>query len=105
MRKVFLSSTSKDLAEHREAVAKEINRMDGYHCVRMEDFGARDSQAADYCQAMVRQCQLFIGILGHFHGSCPEGSEKSYTELEYEIAVEVKLSRLVFVAPDDSSHP
>lgn len=105
MRKVFLSSTSKDLAEHREAVAKEINRMDGYHCVRMEDFGARDSQAADYCQAMVRQCQLFIGILGHFHGSCPEGSEKSYTELEYEVAVEVELSRLVFVAPDDFKGP
>jgi hypothetical protein len=101
MLKVFLSSTSKDLAEHREAVAREINLMDDYHCVRMEDFGARDSQAADYCQAMVRECQLFIGILGHFHGSCPEGSEKSYTEIEYEVAVEMKLSRLVFIAPDD----
>ena len=42
---VFLSSTGKDLTEYREAAYKAIEGLDGYHCVRMEDFGARDWDA------------------------------------------------------------
>jgi len=105
MRKVFLSSTSKDLAEHREVVAKRIHQMGDYHCVRMEEFVAGAGQTADDCRAMVRGCELFIGILGHYHGSCPDGDERSYTEIEYETAVEMELPQLIFVAPDDFERP
>jgi Domain of unknown function (DUF4062) len=41
MRKVFLSSTSKDLFEYREAVAKAIHDLDGYHCVQVTTPPAR----------------------------------------------------------------
>jgi hypothetical protein len=44
---VFLSSTAKDLSAYREAVYRAIEGLDGYHCVRMEDFGAGDQDAAD----------------------------------------------------------
>lgn len=105
MWKVFLSSTSKDLFEYREAVTREIHRLDGYHCVRMEDFGARDWQAAGFCQAKVQESHLFIGILGHLYGSSPEEDDRSYTEREYEVAVKLNLPRLMFVAPDSFAMP
>jgi len=42
VRKVFLSSTGADLRIYREAAYAVLHKMDDYHCVRMEDFGARD---------------------------------------------------------------
>lgn len=45
MYQVFLSSTARDLAEYREAAARAIHGIDGFHGVRMEDFGARDAVA------------------------------------------------------------
>src|SRR5262245_23917974 len=105
MRKVFLSSTSRDLFEYREAVAKAIHGLDGYHCVKMEDFGARDQQALEFCRGKVLECELFIGILGLLYGSCPEGVEISYTEDEYVTASQRAIPRLMFVSPDEFNVP
>jgi diguanylate cyclase (GGDEF)-like protein len=102
---VFLSSTGRDLAEHRAAVARTIDHLDGFRCVRMEGFGARDAQADDFCRREVAECDVFVAILGHVHGSCPPGSEQSYTEREYEAAVAAGIARLVFLAPDDFPLP
>jgi tetratricopeptide (TPR) repeat protein len=102
---VFLSSTAKDLAKYRDAVYKAIEGLEGYHCVRMEDFGARDWAADAFCRAKVAECDMFVGIVGHLYGSCPEGSEQSYTEREYEAAVQANKPRLVFLAPEDFPLP
>jgi hypothetical protein len=64
----------------------------------MEDFGALDWQADDFCQAKVAECNLFVGILGHLYGTCPPGSEQSYTEREYNAAVAAGIPRLMFFA-------
>ena len=100
IKKVFLSSTARDLKEYRDAAYKAIEGLDGYHCVRMEDFGARDDGSDEFCRTKVGECDLFVGIVGHLYGSCPEGSEKSYTEREYVASVDTKIPRLMFVAPD-----
>ena len=105
MRKVFLSSTCKDLAEHRQAVCDAIEGLDGYYCTRMETFGARDWESADFCQQKVGECELFVGVLGHLYGSCPRGSDQSYTEYEYETAVRLGRSCLMFVALDNIGLP
>lgn len=105
LKSVFLSSTTRDLIEYRKAVYEAINRMDGYHCVRMEDFGARNSLTADFCQKQVIKCKLFVGITGLCYGIKPRGAKKSYTELEYEAALSGNLPRLMFVAPEDFSVP
>jgi hypothetical protein len=105
MRKVFLSSTSRDLIAYREAVAKAIHGLDDYHCVRMEDFGARDQQALEFCRSKVRECDLFVGILGLLYGSRPEGGDLSYTEDEYITAAQSAIPRLMFVSPDDFNVP
>ncbi len=103
MRTVFLSSTGRDLSAHREAVYRAIHGLDGYHCIRMEDFGARDWQADDFCRAKVAACDLFVGIVGHVYGAHPEHSEQSYTEREFDAAADKP--RLMFIAPDDFALP
>jgi len=105
IKKVFLSSTARDLKEYREAAYRAIEGLDGYHCVRMEDFGARNWDADEFCRAKVEECDLFVGILGHLYGSCPEGSDQSYTEREYEVAFEAGKPMLMFVAPRDFPVP
>lgn len=105
VRTVFLSSTARDLGPHRDAVAQAIARLDGFQCVRMEDFGARDWQADDFCRAKVAECDVFLGLVGHLHGSSPDGQEVSFTEREYEAAVEAGIPRLLFLASDDFPLP
>lgn len=102
---VFLSSTGKDLAACRKAAGDAIDKLDGYTCIRMEDFGARDAMADDFCQAKAKECDVFVGILGHCYGSSPKGSEKSYTEQEYDAAVSAGKPRLMFLAPEDFPLP
>lgn len=105
VRKVFLSSTARDLGEYREAVYREINRLEDYKCVWMEDFGARDREADEFCRQKVGECNIFVGIVGHCYGSCPKGSDKSYTEREYDVAVAADMPRLMFFAPEDFPVP
>lgn len=98
---VFLSSTTNDLISCREAAFAAICRLDGYHCVRMEDFGAKDCLPLSLCLKKVAECDVYVGILGHLYGSCPGDGEKSYTELEYEKATELGKPRLMFLASND----
>jgi tetratricopeptide (TPR) repeat protein len=102
---VFLSSTGRDLTEYREAAYRAIEGLDGYHCVRMENFGARDWGGDEFCCARVAECDVLVGIVGHFHGSCPLGRDQSYTEREYEAAVAANVPRLMFLAPEDFPLP
>jgi formylglycine-generating enzyme required for sulfatase activity len=101
VRKVFLSSTARDLGEHREAVYRAISGLDGFQCIRMEDFGARDREADPFCRERVKECGIFLGLAGHLYGSSPTGSQTSFTEGEHEAAVEAGINRLLFLASDD----
>ncbi len=102
IRTVFLSSTGADLTGHRRAVHDAIERLDGWHCVWMEDFGARTETAASFDPRKVAECDLFVGLIGHRHGHAPPpGDGPSYTEQEYAAAVTGGKPRLMFVASDD----
>jgi len=98
---VFLSSTARDLSAYREKVAEVINRLDGFKCVRMEDFGARDAQADEFCRTKIKQCDIAVFIVGLCHGSSPDQTEDSYTAREYQEAVSAGVSRLVFLSEED----
>jgi hypothetical protein len=98
---VFISSTVQDLAKYRKAAYQAIESLDGYHAVCMEDFGARDWESDEFCREKVATCDLFVGIVGHLYGSCPPGTEQSYTEHEYEAAISAGIPRLICIAPED----
>jgi formylglycine-generating enzyme required for sulfatase activity len=99
---VFVSSTAKDLKAHRDRVRDAVAGL-GYHCVRMEDFGARAWEADDFCRQKVAECDVFVGLVGHLFGSSPPHSEQSFTEREYDAAR--WKPRLMFVADDDFAMP
>ncbi len=99
---VFLSSTARDLPDHRAKVYDTIQRL-GYRCVRMEDFGAIDSVPVDFCRATVRECDIFVGIVGLLYGSTPPDDDRSFTEIEYEAAVASNRPRLMFLSPESFS--
>lgn len=101
MKKVFLSSTSRDLENYRQSLYDAIEGLQGYHCVRMENFGARAFCADEVDNALIAESDLFIGLVGNYYGSTPEGGEKSYTELEYEAAARMGKPRLMFLSPPD----
>ena len=86
LRKVFLSSTAKDLRAFRDALYKAIEGLGAYHCVRMEDFTSRPDDPLSYVRNLIAQCDLVVCLLGLCYGSCPRGHEASFTELEYDAA-------------------
>ncbi len=100
---VFLSSTAKDLQAHRDAVREAISKA-GHHCESMEDFPA-GGQPVDVCRSRVASCDVYVGLVGVLHGSRPEGSELSYTEVEYEEATKTGKRRCMFLAEEDFMLP
>ena len=102
--KVFLSSTGRDLKAHRDAAYAAIEGL-GHHCVRMEDFHGPAVKVETFDDQKIAECDLFVIILGLCHGSCPEGSEQSYTELEYATAIKLKKPCFLFLAPEDFPLP
>jgi hypothetical protein len=96
---IFLSSTSKDLSPCRDAAYRAIEGLDGFHCVRMEDFGSLDESPDKVCREKVGACDLFICIAGATYGSrSPAGP--SYTEREFNAARLKKKPCLVFLTSE-----
>ncbi|HVT60352.1 MAG TPA: TIR domain-containing protein [Thermoanaerobaculia bacterium] len=98
---VFLSSTPRDLQPYRDAVSRAIAAMDRRHGVRMQDSGARDGTPEEVCRMQVAAADVYVGVIGHLHGSGPSGSDLSYTELEYDEAAKQEKPRLLFLAAED----
>ncbi len=93
---VFISSTSQDLQEHREAVNRAIRRL-RLMPVDMVDFGSQPGGAVNVSVDEVRRADYFVGVIAHRYGYVPEGAEKSVTEQEYDYAVKLNKPRLMYV--------
>src|SRR5665648_928344 len=96
MRKtVFVSSTYRDLKKHRDAIRQVLTdfnvRING-----MEDFGTRKNPPLNTCIEEIDQSQIYIGIISMVYGTVDNISGKSYTQLEYERAVEKDLDINIF---------
>ncbi|MGD9496832.1 MAG: DUF4062 domain-containing protein, partial [Armatimonadota bacterium] len=102
IRTAFLSSVCRELGDYRDRAYEAIEGLEGWHCVRMEDFGARDWDADEFCRATVSDCDLLVLVLGFCYGSCPDGTGASYTEREYQAAVlPPETARIVLLARED----
>jgi tetratricopeptide (TPR) repeat protein len=104
---VFLSSTGADLADYRAAVLERLRASDYIHCDGMETFGARDSSPEDFCRKRAQDCDVFVGLIGHYRGSDVPGDnqQRSFTEMEYAAATDSKKPRLMYIVPDDFHPP
>lgn len=99
---IFVSSTYEDLKSYRDEVERCIIRMN--QSIRgMEFFGSSPVNPLEKCLQTVRECKVYIGIIGMRYGSIESSSGKSFTELEYEEVIKNKIPVLIYIF--DENHP
>jgi GTPase SAR1 family protein len=101
MTNIFISSTFKDLKDHRERVSSVIRKM-GHEDIAMEYNGAEDKRPLDKCLEDVAICDVYIGIFAWRYGYNPPGHDMSITELEYRKARECNKECLIFLLKEDA---
>jgi len=92
---VFVSSTYEDLHEERREVMQALLALD---CIPtgMELFPAADDDSWTHIQRFIAGCDYYVVIVGGRYGSKgPSG--RSFTEMEYDYAVEAGLPALAFL--------
>jgi CheY-like chemotaxis protein len=102
--KIFLSSTYKDLINHREAASQAIERL-GQQGIRMEVFGARPLEATSACLQEILDSDALVGIYAHRYGHVPGGQLKSITEQEFDFAFKNGKPTFCFIADDEFPWP
>lgn len=103
MRKtVFISSTYLDLKEERKKVWDTLEKFD-VAVKGMEQFGARKSNPLETCLTEVEQSDIYVGIIGMRYGSEEPNSGKSYSQLEYEKAIDQNKEILIYIIDEDNS--
>ena len=102
-KKVMISSTVRDLPEHRKMVMHACMRMGMFHPEMMEHLTATDATPVQTSLMMVDKSELYICILGFRYGYVPPKKRFSITEMEYNRAVKRGIPRLVFLMSDE--HP
>jgi hypothetical protein len=91
---VFVNSTFIDLQEERRQVIQTVMELDCFPA-GMELFPAADEEQWDFICKAIDDCDYFILIIGGRYGSLTDEGI-SYTEKEYDYAVEQGLPVLVF---------
>ena len=102
---VFISATSADLRTCRQ-IAKEALLTLGCVPVEQTNFPPAASTVREMLRTRIAQCSAVVHIAGECYGAEPterkEGEpRRSYTQLEYEIARELKKQVYVFVCGAD----
>jgi hypothetical protein len=98
----MISSTARDLPDHRQGVLDACARQ-GMFPLMMEHLPALDADAISASLDMVDKADIYLGIFACRYGYVPKGYDISITEMEYNRAVERGIPRLVFIMHAD--HP
>jgi serine phosphatase RsbU (regulator of sigma subunit) len=101
---VFLCGTYVDLTAEREAVLASIREMQHAHQA-MEFFGARPDRPIETCLEEVRASDIVVVVLGFLYGSIVPGSDRSYTQAEYQEAFSLGKTCLIYLRDEDSLIP
>lgn len=100
---VFISSTYKDLEEERWEAAKVLLSHDCF-VSGMEYFPSTGDEQFEYIKDVITGCDYYILILGGRYGSIAADGI-SYTEKEYDYALEKGLKPISFVYYDPQNLP
>lgn len=96
---VFISSTYSDLIEERKKILDVLFMAD---CIPagMEAFVASDIVQFEVIKKVIDLCDYYVLIIGMRYGSIHPATGKSYTEMEYDYAIEQGIPVLVFAIDD-----
>lgn len=84
---IFVSSTYQDLIDERQKVIEALISKNCFP-VGMEYFPAANEEQFTVIKKLIDRCDYYILILGGRYGSIDPKTGKSYTQLEYEYAIE-----------------
>lgn len=98
---VFISSTFIDLKEERQAAVSAILKA-GHIPAGMELFKAADKSQWEIIKRWIDASDVYMLILGGRYGSIDPKTGVSYTELEYDYAVETKKPLFAVVIEDSA---
>jgi hypothetical protein len=102
VRVVMVSSTARDLPQHREHVMAAC-LMQNLFPKMMEYLPASDANAIKSSLQMVDEADLYVGVIAFRYGYVPKGHKVSITEMEYDRAGKRGIPRLMFLMHED--HP
>lgn len=101
---IFLSSTYEDLRQERQAATSSILSL-GHIAAGMELFPATDLSQLDLIKKVIDESDYYVVIIGAKYGSVEKQSNLSYTEIEYNYAIEKNIPILGFVVKDVGQVP
>lgn len=101
---VFVSSTYEDLKDERAIV---INALLSLNCIPigMENFNAANEDQFSVIKQLISSCDYYVLIVGGRYGTINNSTGKSYTEMEYDYAVEQNIPTVAFYHEDKESLP
>jgi hypothetical protein len=98
---VFISSIFSDLIQERQAAIRVVLDL-GHIPSGMEIFPAADIEQFEYIKKVIDECDYYVLIIGARYGSV-DAAGVSFTEKEYDYAVEQKKTVLAFIHGDPGS--
>lgn len=107
MAQIYISSTYKDLKQHREKVYRRLRQM-RHDVIAMEDDVATDQRPLEVCQKHITESDLYIGIIAWRYGYVPAEDNpdgKSITELEFRHAKQAGKPCFIFLLAEDCPWP
>jgi Domain of unknown function (DUF4062) len=98
-KKAFISSTSEDLGEYRQAASEVCTRL-SILPIGMEQFESMGAGATVGSKHKLDEADVYLGIVANRYGYIEDGYDKSVTELEFDHAGARGIERLCFVADE-----
>lgn len=97
---VFISSTYSDLVEERKKILDVLFMAD---CIPagMEAFVAVDTEQFEVIKKVIDLCDYYVLIIGKRYGTIHPETGVSYTEMEYDYAIEHNIPVLVFAIDEN----
>ena len=107
--KVFISYTGEDLSSHADVVIGVLRRME-WIAVDHRDWAPTGQPSVQACRDKVSECAVLVLLVAHRYGWVPKADEggkdgKSITRLEYELARELDIPVVPFVATSEDGWP
>lgn len=101
---VFISSTYSDLIEERRKILDVLLTAD---CIPagMEAFVATDAEQFEVIKQVIDLCDYYVLIIGKRYGSISPETGISYTEMEYDYAIDKGIPVLVFAIDNSVELP
>ncbi len=94
--RAMISSTTKDMLEHRRQALDACMRQD-FFPVMMEHLPPSPDDAVRRSLSLVDEADVYVLVLGLRYGEIPRGYEKSYTHLELDRAIKRGVPVLVLL--------